>query len=66
MGYATEAGSATLLYAWRALGLDRVIALILDGNVASVNVATKLGMQQRGYVNFDGERPMLFDIHRPN
>jgi RimJ/RimL family protein N-acetyltransferase len=66
MGYATEAGSATLLYAWRELGLDRVIALILDGNDASVNVATKLGMQQRGYVNFDGERPMLFDIHRPD
>jgi RimJ/RimL family protein N-acetyltransferase len=66
MGYASEAGNATLRYAWRELCLDRVIAPILDGNDASVNVATKLGMQQRGYVNFDGERPTLFDIHPPD
>ncbi len=61
-GYATEAGAAALAHARDTLGLDDVIALILDGNDASVRVATKLGMELRSYVDFEGERPMLFGM----
>ena len=43
-GYATEAARAVLDYAFRVLGLARLIALIDPDNVASIRVAEKLGM----------------------
>ncbi len=61
-GYATEAGAANLAHAGEALGLDKIAALILDGNDASVNVATKLGKKFCSDVDFEDERPMLFAI----
>lgn len=43
-GYATEAASAIMRYAFDELGLPRLIALIDPRNVASERVAVKLGM----------------------
>ncbi len=45
-GYATEAATAVLNYAFQTLGLDRVIADINPHNAASLRVAEKLGMWQ--------------------
>ncbi|MCA8971584.1 MAG: GNAT family N-acetyltransferase [Planctomycetes bacterium] len=42
-GYATEAGRACLRYAFEELGWKRTIHCILEGNVASIGVAEKLG-----------------------
>lgn len=42
-GYATEAGLASVRYAFDVLGWKRVIHCILEGNVASVGVAEKIG-----------------------
>jgi RimJ/RimL family protein N-acetyltransferase len=42
-GYATEAGRAAINYAFESLGWQRVIHVILVGNVQSVAVAKKLG-----------------------
>lgn len=69
-GLATEAGEATLNYARDTLGLDYVIALILEGNIGSVRVAEKLGMKKNGtvrYLEFDAmkyERYLLGDEAR--
>ena len=43
-GYATEAGKAMLEYAFRTLGLQRVIATTKRTNVASIGVMRRLGM----------------------
>jgi RimJ/RimL family protein N-acetyltransferase len=43
-GYATEAARAVRDHAQNELGEERLIALIVDGNVASQRVAEKLGM----------------------
>jgi len=43
-GLATEAALAIVNYAQRQLKLDRLICLIMPGNVASTTVAEKVGM----------------------
>jgi len=60
-GLATEAALATLEDARVRLGMPRVIALILQGNQASVRVAEKLGMRRTGLVRCYGLQPMLFE-----
>jgi RimJ/RimL family protein N-acetyltransferase len=52
VGYATEAAAATRDFAVEGLGARRLIALIINGNDASKNVALKLG--------FERERDILF------
>lgn len=47
-GYATEAAAAFRDYAFEDLGIDRVYAQVRDTNVASMNVAIRLGMTVRG------------------
>jgi RimJ/RimL family protein N-acetyltransferase len=42
-GYATEAGAASLRYAFEQVGSSRVISLIRPDNPASIRVAEKLG-----------------------
>lgn len=44
-GYATEAAQAVLDYAFRNIGLERVIAKFLRRNPASGRVLQKLGMK---------------------
>jgi RimJ/RimL family protein N-acetyltransferase len=51
-GYATEAAAAARDFALKGLGARRLIALIINGNDASENVARKLG--------FEHERDILF------
>lgn len=45
LGYATEAGAASLRYGFEALKLDRIIALAVPENAASRRVMEKMGMQ---------------------
>lgn len=47
-GYAVEAASACRDYAFEHLDVDRVWAQIRDSNLASMNVAIRLGMTVRG------------------
>lgn len=46
-GYATEAAAACRDYAFERLGADRVYAQVRDTNLASMNVAIRLGMRVR-------------------
>ena len=45
-GYATEAGAASLRWAFDDLGLDLVTAIVATENAASAAVARRLGMQR--------------------
>lgn len=47
-GYATEAARACRNHAFERLGVDRVWAQVRDTNIASMNVAIRLGMTVRG------------------
>lgn len=47
-GYATEAAAVVLDFARTRLGLQRLEATCRPGNVASVGVLRKIGMQQEG------------------
>lgn len=53
-GYATEAVIAARDYAFNALGLTRLIALIDPGNAASIHVAEKAGMRYEADVMLPG------------
>lgn len=44
-GYATEAASAVLAYAFQPLGLPRVVAFVHPGNARSIAVVHRLGMR---------------------
>lgn len=52
-GLATEAGSALMDFGLQELGLRRVFATALTGNVASIRIMEKLGMKRAG--TYDGE-----------
>lgn len=47
-GYATEAATACRDHAFNTLRIDRLYAQIRDTNIASMNVAIRLGMTVRG------------------
>lgn len=53
-GYATEAALAVRDYAFRELGLPRLIAMIDPQNTASIRVAEKIGMCYETDVMFEG------------
>jgi RimJ/RimL family protein N-acetyltransferase len=53
-GYATEAVTAARDYAFHALGLTRLIAMIDPGNVASIRVAEKAGLRYEADVMLPG------------
>lgn len=59
-GYATEAAAAARDYARDILGLDHVIALIMEANAASIRVAEKLGMSCTGPMTFEGTRVLRY------
>jgi [ribosomal protein S5]-alanine N-acetyltransferase len=53
-GYATEAAQAAMKYSFRVLGHKRLVSLIRLGNVASVRVAEKIGMNYERRVQWNG------------
>jgi RimJ/RimL family protein N-acetyltransferase len=63
-GYASEAASAVLSYAFGTLGLRKVRADVDEPNLASIRVLEKLGMARTGRRIVNG-RPLLdFEIQR--
>lgn len=53
-GYATEAARAVRDYAFAALGLKRLIAMIDPSNLASIRVAEKIGMHYEKDIRLEG------------
>ncbi|MGD2129153.1 MAG: GNAT family N-acetyltransferase [Lysobacterales bacterium] len=68
-GYATEAARASLDYAFNTLGWTEVIHVIMEGNEASVGVATKIGSilidTRRGIPGLTEEPIMIYGQTRP-
>ena len=68
-GYATEAGRASIRYAYDTLGWDRVVHVILKGNAQSVAVAKKLGSvlvsTQKGLPGVTDDEVEIYAQDRP-
>ena len=67
LGYATEAGGATLAHAWRDRGLSRVVAITDPANAGSIHVLEKLGFafERRVSLTPSAETLNLYAIARP-
>ncbi len=63
-GFAQQASSAVLTYAFETLGMTRVVADVDEPNVVSIHVLEKLGMSRTGRRIVNG-RPLLdYEIWR--
>ena len=65
-GYATEAGSAVLDFAWSQLHAPRVISLVRIGNEASDRVAERLGGEHIEDMDFYGSHNHVFAYYPPH
>ncbi len=63
-GYAPEAASVALAYAFDKLGRSRVISLIRPDNTRSVRVAEKLGERLVGEVELSGSKALIYEVTR--
>src|SRR5512133_1670991 len=64
-GIATEAAHAWRDHAFRQLGLDRIVSMISEQNVASRRVAQKLGMTVERTAIWDGAPMLMYACARP-
>ena len=64
-GYATEAGTAVLAYAWEQLHIQRAISMVRVGNDASDRVAERLGGEHIEYIDFFGSDTHVFAYYPP-
>ncbi|NLU51534.1 MAG: GNAT family N-acetyltransferase [Clostridiaceae bacterium] len=63
-GYATEGAKACLGYAFNVLDADKVICDIRPQNIASINVAKRLGMTKTGeHIKHYNGQDMLHEIY---
>jgi RimJ/RimL family protein N-acetyltransferase len=63
-GLATEAASACLRWGFQDLKLDEIVAITTDENTPSQRVMDKLGMTQRGYIDYHGYHQRFYVITR--
>lgn len=63
-GYATEAALAVRDFAFGELGLERLISLIAEENVASAAVARRLAMEIEGETGLHGMRVHIWSLAR--
>jgi RimJ/RimL family protein N-acetyltransferase len=63
-GIASEAGAALVDYAFRALGLPRVVAVTYPENRASQRVLEKLGFAHQGDLDYKGVRAAYYVRYR--
>lgn len=63
-GLATEAGTACLKFGFDSLHLQRIIALVLPQNIASIRVLEKLAFKYELEIEADGNRVQQYAISR--
>ncbi len=63
-GYAVQAASAVLTFAFEELGLTRVVADVDEPNVASIRVLEKLGMSRTGRAIVNGRPVLDYELRR--
>lgn len=64
-GYATEAGRACLDYGFGPLRLARIIAEVMQANLASIRVLEKCGLSPVASIAFEGQPGLIFSVDRP-
>lgn len=64
-GYATEAASAVLRYAFDKLGIQRVVADVDQPNEASIRLLERLGMSQTRRAIINGRPLLYYEIYNP-
>jgi RimJ/RimL family protein N-acetyltransferase len=65
LGYATEAGRASLNHAFVQLGESHVVSLIEPENERSIRVACRLGMNREAEAVVLGHDVLVYGIQRP-
>lgn len=63
-GYAFEAASATLAHGRKALGLDRIVAIVSPGNEVSIRLLHRLGMRPEKRIRLADDAEELCQIGR--
>jgi ribosomal-protein-alanine N-acetyltransferase len=63
-GYATELAAAWLRFGFEQLGLERIVAVALPGNLASRHVMEKLGMQYEKNIVHYGDDTVYYAVSR--
>jgi RimJ/RimL family protein N-acetyltransferase len=61
-GYAAEAAAAVLRWGQQTLGLRRIVAIVAPGNERSLRLLAKIGMQDEGTIELEGETLRLFGV----
>jgi RimJ/RimL family protein N-acetyltransferase len=61
-GYAAEAATAVLRWGQQTLGLRRIVAIVVPGNGRSLRLLAKIGMQDEGTIELEGETLRLFGV----
>lgn len=64
-GYATEAGQASIDWAWQNLDATQLISVIQPDNAPSIRVAERLGMRRLRETTLKGQDVVIFGIDRP-
>jgi RimJ/RimL family protein N-acetyltransferase len=64
-GYATEAGAASIEWAWSILDAGELISVIQPATAASIRVAERLGMRRLRETTLKGQPVAIFGIERP-
>lgn len=64
-GIGTETCTASIRFGFDVLGLERILGLVLQENIASIRVLEKCGLTRSGEVEYDGERALRYVIARP-
>jgi RimJ/RimL family protein N-acetyltransferase len=63
-GYATESALASLAFGFDEVGLDRIVAVALETNVASRRVLEKCRMQEIGLTHVYGLEHVKYELRR--
>jgi len=63
-GYATECARASIAYGFDELGLERIVAVALESNVASRRVLEKCGLREIGLTHVYGLEHVKYEIER--
>ena len=63
-GYATESARASIAYGFDEVGLDRIVAVALESNVASRRVLEKCGLREIELMHVYGLEHVKYEIRR--
>jgi len=63
-GYATESARASIVYGFDVVGLDKIVAVALESNIASRRVLEKCGLQEIGLAHVYGLEHVKYELRR--